>query len=79
MYTEFFHFELIVEGNRILNDGSVYIWKLREGVNSLDVASVNDVGRSGFHSEFELNLIRPLSIFESRRCRCTESGHRGCC
>ncbi|MFC1509894.1 transglutaminase domain-containing protein, partial [Candidatus Omnitrophota bacterium] len=35
----FSHYELVVNGARIPIDGSVCIWKLREGVNSLDVAS----------------------------------------
>ena len=48
----FSHYLLEVNGKHVPVDSDVYIWKLREGMNSLKVASVNVLGRRGFSSEF---------------------------
>jgi hypothetical protein len=50
----FSHYDLEVDGNPVSIDGDVYVMKLREGLNSLAVSSVNVLGRSGFPGGFEI-------------------------
>ena len=48
----FSHFLLTIDDKPIPIDDNVFRWRLRKGTNSMKVASFNDVGRSGFPSEF---------------------------
>ncbi|MFC1541304.1 transglutaminase domain-containing protein [Candidatus Latescibacterota bacterium] len=57
----FSHYELEVNGEQISIDGDVYIMRLREGINSLRISSVNVLGRKGFPSEFEIEYD-PVTI-----------------
>ncbi|MBT4482058.1 MAG: hypothetical protein HOC71_00095, partial [Candidatus Latescibacteria bacterium] len=59
----FSHYHLEINGELIPIEGDACIWKLREGLNSLRVSSVNDIGRSGFPSEFELEYDPSLADY----------------
>jgi hypothetical protein len=57
----FSHYELVVDGKPVSIDSDVYVMRLREGRNTLTVTAVNDLGKKGFQSEFELDYI-PVEI-----------------
>ncbi len=51
----FARYGLEIDGSQVPCDGDAFIWKIHTGQNSLNVAAINDTGRSGFHSEFVLD------------------------
>ncbi|MBN1291425.1 MAG: transglutaminase domain-containing protein [Candidatus Latescibacteria bacterium] len=61
----FSHYKLDVDGKTVPIDGDVYVWKMQKGRNSLKIASINDVGRSGFPSEFVIEY--DPSVFDFSR------------
>jgi len=61
----FSRYSLEINEKNILVDGDVYIWKLNKGTNTMNVSSVNDAGRSGFPSEFEIFYDPSLVDFSS--------------
>jgi len=62
----FSRYRLEIDGRPVSLEGDVYLWRLKEGRNSLKVASVNAVGRSGFPSEFVLDYDPSLVDFSRR-------------
>ena len=62
----FSRYRLEIDGKEIPIDGDVYRWKLKTGTNTLKVASINAVGRSGFPSEFILEYD-PAKVDFSRK------------
>ena len=65
----FDRYRLEVNGHQVEIDGDMYVWKLKEGTNTLKVASINAVGRSGFPSEFvisydpaKVDYTKPVTI-----------------
>ncbi len=57
----FSHYELTDDGKKVPIGGDVYVMKLREGRNTLMVSAVNDLGRKGFQSGFELEYT-PVEV-----------------
>ena len=65
----FSHYYLEIDGVVIPVDGSVYVWKLKTGANSLKAVSVNAAGRSGFPSDFvieydpeSIDFTKPVTV-----------------
>ena len=57
----FSHYRLLVDGTEVPLDGDTFSWKLREGRNTLEIASFNTAERGGFPSEFVIEYD-PASI-----------------
>ncbi len=62
----FSRWDLRVDGVSVDIAGDTYRWKLRPGRNTLDVCSVNAVGRRGFRSEFALDYDPSLVDFSRK-------------
>ena len=62
----FSHYRLAIDGKPIPVDGEVYLWKLHKGTNTLAVAAINQLDRSGFPSEFTIEYD-PSQADYSRR------------
>ena len=62
----FIRYDLDIDGVKTPVDGDVFVWKLKKGINTLGVCSVNAAGRKGFTSEFELEYDPSLVDFSRR-------------
>lgn len=62
----FAHYRLEVDGKHVPFTGNSHVWRLNPGANTLRIAAINAVGRSGFPSEFVLTYD-PSLVDYSRR------------
>ncbi len=62
----FSRYNLSIDGRTVPLDGDVFIWKLKQGKNTLRIASINDVDRSGFPCEFEIEYDPSLADYSQR-------------
>ncbi len=57
---------LEIDGETVPVDSDVFIWKLKEGTNSLKVSSINDCGRRGFPGEFVIKYDPSLADYSRK-------------
>ena len=59
----FSHYRLEIDDTIVSLVGDEYTWKIHDGKNSLNVASINDIGRNGFPSRFDIEYDSSLIDF----------------